>query len=1094
MPPLAKPASSSLEGGSSKAADAPAPLTDEQIDELRQRCEGILANEAAAFERELKRRNLADYKWIMQVKRSGTTSDKVAAITLQVQESVVANLSSLDSLISWVQKRKGGREVARQAIEALQELFCSVLLPDRKLVHFEQQPLHLLPAGKEGSKYLLWWYLEDQIKVRYNLLIAALEECSRDNLDFLKDRATKAIYQLLAKKPEGEAKLLAALVNKLGDPNRKIASKTGYLLSQLLLQHPVMKPIVAREVERFLFRPGLQTRARYYAIVFLNQLPLSHKEKEGGPALARRLVDLYFTMFRLIVEGQVGSAAEVGKAQAERYRKEMAVYLRQKKRQDEQQATAAPKKGGKGAAAGIKAKAKKLVPPKKPKAAVPEEMDARMLSALIVGIRRAFPYVATEDVEPLIERNSQQLFRLVHVAPFPVAVQALMLMWQLFSTQATISERFYRALYAVLSSDGPATSSKAPMFLALLYKAMRVDVSPKRAAAFAKRLLQVAIPAPAHFACGALLLLSEVLKVQPALWAGLMQPEEPATAGGLSTKAGAGKAQEDEDFEVFKDLDDEEQEGGAQQGATREGAGKKANSAEPGVQEAWPKPGYYDMQKREPLYAMAERACWWELLALAAHAHPSVAAMARTLMSGQPVVYDGDPMQDHSLVAFLDKFIVKKPKANVRSGSVMQPPVVRPSEHSVAQLGHEAFSALAESEVQPDEVFFHRFHSLQTVKARRNAAQAAKKARKAKRGEDEGSEESSSDVNDMDEDETDAFMDDQEAGVDDTMGDPDVGGFDYDQLEKEMNEEGSEGASDDEEYEEEEEGGDADDDGAEGSSEGFEGSSGGEDQPSEAGDEDAALAGTAEGSEEQDDGYDEELQSLGLKGIMGLPSPSESEEEEQEEEGDAAGQRGAGKKNGARSGAANMEGVRQGVDKGSSRKRARPSHETDKEEEEEEEDGDAKLGARTFDFSEEGSDEEGGEDVSPPPASSDAEDEDFPDMDEGNKEEEEETAQAAEEESDGHEEDDGRHPVGSQVAKGRQGPNTTQHQSKKQKHGQKKTSVFASADDYADVLAEFERQQQQQGGQNEDMGSARQQHRQKKPQGKAAGGSRKARR
>ena len=42
--------------------------------------------------------------------------------------------------------------------------------------------------------------------------------------------------------------------------------------------------------------------------------------------------------------------------------------------------------------------------------------------------------------------------------------------------------------------------------------------------------------------------------------------------------------------------------------------------------------------RREPLYALAERACWWELHALAAHSHPSVAAMARTLMSGQPVV------------------------------------------------------------------------------------------------------------------------------------------------------------------------------------------------------------------------------------------------------------------------------------------------------------------------------------------------------------------------------------------------------------------------------------------------------------------------
>lgn len=43
---------------------------------------------------------------------------------------------------------------------------------------------------------------------------------------------------------------------------------------------------------------------------------------------------------------------------------------------------------------------------------------------------------------------------------------------------------------------------------------MRVDVSTKRAAAFAKRLLQVALPGPAHFTCGALLLISEVLKVR----------------------------------------------------------------------------------------------------------------------------------------------------------------------------------------------------------------------------------------------------------------------------------------------------------------------------------------------------------------------------------------------------------------------------------------------------------------------------------------------------------------------------------------------------------------------------------------------------
>lgn len=52
-----------------------------------------------------------------------------------------------------------------------------------------------------------------------------LEEASRENLEFLKDKTLKAIATLLAAKPEQEAHLLAALVNKLGDPSRKLASK-----------------------------------------------------------------------------------------------------------------------------------------------------------------------------------------------------------------------------------------------------------------------------------------------------------------------------------------------------------------------------------------------------------------------------------------------------------------------------------------------------------------------------------------------------------------------------------------------------------------------------------------------------------------------------------------------------------------------------------------------------------------------------------------------------------------------------------------------------------------------------------------------------
>ena len=63
---------------------------------------------------------------------------------------------------------------------------------------------------------------------RYAAFIGMLEEASRDNLEFLKEKAIRALAQLLQAKPEQEARLLAALVNKLGDPSRKLASNVRH--------------------------------------------------------------------------------------------------------------------------------------------------------------------------------------------------------------------------------------------------------------------------------------------------------------------------------------------------------------------------------------------------------------------------------------------------------------------------------------------------------------------------------------------------------------------------------------------------------------------------------------------------------------------------------------------------------------------------------------------------------------------------------------------------------------------------------------------------------------------------------------------------
>ena len=107
-----------------------------------------------------------DTKWLQQVRRGGTTADRVAAMSVLVQDGAVANLPSLDSLLAMCAKKGGARAVVGSAMDALKELFTSVLLPDRKLRFFEQQPLDKAEAGKDGERRLLYWLLEDGIKKR----------------------------------------------------------------------------------------------------------------------------------------------------------------------------------------------------------------------------------------------------------------------------------------------------------------------------------------------------------------------------------------------------------------------------------------------------------------------------------------------------------------------------------------------------------------------------------------------------------------------------------------------------------------------------------------------------------------------------------------------------------------------------------------------------------------------------------------------------------------------------------------------------------------------------------------------------------------
>ncbi|KAF7136141.1 hypothetical protein RHSIM_Rhsim08G0242500 [Rhododendron simsii] len=668
--------------------------------------ERLLAQYVHEFESS--RGQSGDIKMLIATQRSGTATDKVSAFSVMVGENPVANLRSLDALLGMVTSKVGKRH-ALTGFEALRELFISSLLPDRKLKTLFQRPLNLLPESKDGYSLLLFWHWEECLKQRYERFIIALEEASRDMLPILKDKALKTMYTLLRSKSEQERRLLSALVNKLGDPENKAASNADFHLSKLLTDHPNMKVVVIDEVDNFLFRPHLGMRSKYHAVNFLSQIRLSHRG--DGSKVAKRLVEVYFALFKVLISEAGGS------------------LMNDKKRKEDDKKASSSSKDSKVNSQSSESHV---------------EMDSRLLTALLTGVNRAFPFVSSNEADDIIEVQTPMLFQLVHSKNFNVGVQALMLLDKI-SSKNQIEE----------------------MFIGLLLRAMKSDVNLKRISGFSKRLLQVALQQPPQYACGCLFLLSEVLKARPPLWQLVLQNEsanedvehfediEEETTDQKPTKSSEtdnaskivstsdtdGDSSQEEDVSSASDsetdVSDEEDllvAGGLED--------VKEMKEIPDLTKQQPQvsvgrsslPGGYNPRHREPSYCNADCVSWWELTVLASHVHPSVATMARTLLSGANIVYNGNPLNDLSLTAFLDKLMEKKPKQSTWHGGSQIEPSKKASHSIDASFRFPVCVKL--SAVIFHNLVFHKFYM-----NKMSSSKKPKKKKKKKGAEDEAAEE-----------------------------------------------------------------------------------------------------------------------------------------------------------------------------------------------------------------------------------------------------------------------------------------------------------------------------------------------------------------
>jgi ribosome biogenesis protein MAK21 len=218
-----------------------------------------------------------------------------------VQSNPLPNIAALESLITLT---KLSNKTNIEVFDGVTDLFINSLLPpNRKLIPLQNRGNDWkVLKGKTLDKatkdqIYAYWHYENELRDQYHGYLLNLQASLQNGKEVSKTKAIIAATKLLKSCPEREAFLLTVLVNKFGDPDKKIASKATYNLRQILLSHPNMAPVMVLETEKLIFRNNITELAQHYGIGFLSLIaPIANVES------SQKLINICFCFFKIKIE------------------------------------------------------------------------------------------------------------------------------------------------------------------------------------------------------------------------------------------------------------------------------------------------------------------------------------------------------------------------------------------------------------------------------------------------------------------------------------------------------------------------------------------------------------------------------------------------------------------------------------------------------------------------------------------------------------------------------------------------------------------------------------------------------------------------
>ncbi|XP_073842108.1 nucleolar complex protein 1 [Musca autumnalis] len=632
-------------------------MKDSEQMELHNLCRSSYEQEKSSF----MKKNPSDARWLQTALHKGTAKDRANAGALLVTSNPLANLEALSTLIGFT---KMSNKSCVEVTAIITDLWKEVLLPAfRKLYSIQMRGADWKALRKDSNitkeqqrRIYAYWHFENELKDLYFEFLKNLQQSLQGGQENNKTTSIVAASQLLMYAPEKEQMLLTMLINKLGDPLPKVASKALHHLTDVSHRHPNMCGVIVTEAEKLLFRNNISERAQHFALCFLASIAPA-----GRPEVCTKLVNICFALFKVLVQrGAVNSRTMqailrcLQKAIVEAKPTDGNKELLSKDMQDTiyrlvhladihvsiqtlglllQLVTVKTEKGDRF----YNALYKKLLDMNL------TTIGNKAAAQLLHIVHRA---VYIDSHVPRAQAFVKRLLQLALYTPSNVAAGCLIVIQKLLQTRKELCPEYVKK-----NADNSSTAPVAPKILPTDEELNKFDSDGEE-------------------------------KYEDA-------PEDASKEEGT----------EDTNEKEEKPLST----GGSSWHHTKVAVN---NTGDVKVKDM--APSKYDPFHRVPDFAGAEFALQNELLLLRRHIHPTIEVFAENVLNNKRIDYYGDPLRDFGLAHFLERFSFKNPKKLDDKSPASQHPLTHKSYKSYGSRGMSVKS-LTKNNCTEEEMFIFNY-------------------------------------------------------------------------------------------------------------------------------------------------------------------------------------------------------------------------------------------------------------------------------------------------------------------------------------------------------------------------------------------------